>query len=258
MSDKTKTKISPHLPIYIISLLLVILTSCVLSPIYMQVGNDVVFMYTAVPIILNYAILLFETMYLALVLSGVAYSAYAINIGTEKKIPCIVYPLALVFVKHTLNLLISSIIDSYIDVTFDLPVTLMLMCADALIIAMVWIIADRKSRKHFARVKKILKASKYLNTVEFDDSLDIYPFRGFFNLRNPIIIAIFSGAIIVTVSMIIQRLYADLFVLGAPSTFFEIAEMFISYLFDILLGVAGYATSYFAASYIFLREDKNQ
>ena len=59
--------------------------------------------------------------------------------------------------------------------------------------------------------------------------------------------------------MILQRLYADIFVLGAPVNFFEIAEMFIAYLADILLGLAGYATSYLAATYIFLRvENKNE
>ncbi len=256
--SNNKYRISPHLPIYIISLLLIVLTSCILSPIYMQVGNDIVFMYTVLPIILNYAILLFETMYLALIFAGVAYSAYAINNGTEKKIPNIVYPLSLVFIKHALNLLVSSIIDSYIDVTFDLPVTIMLMCVDALIIAVVWIIANQKSKLHFARVKKIMKAAKYLDTVDYDDSLDIFPFGGFFNLKNPIIIAVISGAIIATGSMILQRLYADIFVLGAPSSFFEVTEMFIAYILDILLGLAGYATSYFAATYIFLREDNKQ
>lgn len=257
MSNK-KSKIPPHLAIYIISLLLIVLTSCVLSPIYMQVGNDIVYMYTVLPIILNYAILLFETMYLALIFAGVANSVYAINNGTEKKIPNVVYPLSLVFIKHTLNLLVSSIIDSYIDVTFDLLVTIMLMCVDALIIAVVWIIANRKSKLHFAKVKKIMKAAKYLDTVDYDDSLDIFPFGGFFNLKNPIIISIISGAIITTASMILQRLYADIFILGVPGTFFEVAEMFIAYIMDILLGLAGYATSYFAATYIFLREGNNQ
>lgn len=258
MSNNNRSKIPPHIPIYIISLLLVVLNSCILSPIYMQVGNDVVYMYTVLPIILNYAILLFETMYLALIFAGVAYSAYAVNNGTEKKIPNIVYPLSLVFVKHSLNLLVSSIIDSYIDITFDIPVTLMLMFVDVLIIAVVAIIANHKSKLHFARVKRIMKATKYLDTVDLDTSLDIFPFGGFFNLKNPVIISIISGAIITTTAMIIQRLYADIFVLGAPSTFFEVAEMLIAYFLDILLGLAGYATSYFAATYIFLREDSKQ
>ena len=48
MSNNNKSRIPPHLPIYIISLLLIVLTSCILSPIYMQVGNDIVFMYTVI------------------------------------------------------------------------------------------------------------------------------------------------------------------------------------------------------------------
>ena len=255
MSNNTKTKFLHYLPIYLISIVLVVLTSCVLSPIYMQVGNDVAFMYTVLPIILNYVILLFETMYLALLFAGVAYSAYAVNKGTENKVPCIVYPLAIVFLKHTLNLLVSAIIDGYIDWGFDIPVTLMLMCVDVLLVALVWIIADRKSKRHIARAKKILKASKYLDTAEYNDSLDIYPFGGFFRIKNPILLSIFVGVAVITASMIAQRLYADIFILGAPESLFQIIEIFLSYTADILLGIAGYATSYFAAAYIFLRVD---
>ncbi len=258
MSTNSNNKFPLHIPIYIIALLLTILTSCVFSPLYMQFGNDVTYMYTVLPIILNCAIMLFETMYIAILFSGVAYSAYAINKGSENIIPCVVYPVSIIFLKHTLNLLVSSLIDSYIDITFDLPVTLMLICVDVLIAAIVWIISDRKSKIHFNRVKKILKASKYLTTAEYDSNTDIYPFGGFFNIKNPILAAIFAGALITTASMICQRAYADIFVLGAPNSFFEIAEIIIAYLFDILLGIAGYTTSYFAASYIFLRERKDQ
>lgn len=254
MSIKTNNKFPLTLPIYLIALLLILLISCVFSPLYMQVGNDIVFMYTVLPIILNYIILLFETMYIALLFSGVAYSAYAINKGTEKKIPGIAYPALIIFLKHILNLLISALIDSYIDITFDIPVTLMLMCVDILIASIVWIISDRKSKKYLAKVRTLNKASKYLTTAEYDSKLEIYPFGGLFNLKNPILISIFTGMLISTGTLVVQRLYADIFVLGIPGSFFEVAEMVIAYLLDILLGFAGYVTSYFAASYMFMRE----
>lgn len=222
----------------------------------MQIGNDVVFMYTVFPIILNYAILLFETMYIALLFSGVAYSAYAVNKGTDKFLPCIVYPISLIFLKHTLNLIVSSLIDSYIDVTFDLPVTLMLMFVDLFMALIVWIIADRKSKHHLVRYKKILKASKYLATAEYENAEEIYPFKGFFNLKNPILLSIFVGTLVATSLMLIQRAYADIFVLGVPGSLLEIGEMIIAYMLDIILAFAGYATSYFAVSYMFLREEK--
>ena len=132
----------------------------------MQVGNDVTYMYTVLPIILNYVILLFETMYISLLFSGAAYSAYAINKGTEKMIPSVVYPVSIIVLKHTLNLSVSSLIDSYIDISFDLPVTFILMLVDILIVTIVWIIADRKAKHHFTHAKKILKASKYLTIAE--------------------------------------------------------------------------------------------
>ena len=132
------------------------------------------------------------------------------------------------------------------------------MFIDLLVALIVWIIAYRKSKQHLIRLKKILKASKYLNTAEYDNNEDIYPFKGFFDLKNPILISIFTGTLVATVLMILQRAYADIFVLGIPGTLFEITEMIIAYILDILLGIAGYITSYFAASYIFIREEKDQ
>lgn len=254
MSTNEKHKFPLHLPVYILALLLIILTSCIFSPLYMQVGNDVTYMYTVLPIILNYVILLFETMYISLLFSGAAYSAYAINKGTEKMIPSVVYPVSIIVLKHTLNLSVSSLIDSYIDISFDLPVTIILMLVDILIVTIVWIIADRKAKHHFTRAKKILKASKYLTIAEHENDIDVYPFRRFFDLSNPILASVFLGALIITASTMSQRAYADIFVLGAPASFFEVAEMILSYLLDLLIGLAGYATSYYAASYLMLRE----
>jgi hypothetical protein len=193
-------------------------------------------------------------MYIALIFSGVSYSAYAINKGTEKALPNILYPLLIIFLKHTLNLLISSLIDNYIDISFDLPVTFMLMIVDILIVALVWILADRKAKLHFVKLRKLVKASKHL-AGEYDKNINVFPFNGFFNIKNPMLASVFFGALITTSSMILQRAYADIFVLGVPSSFFEIAEMIVSYLLDLLIGLAGYATSYFALSYVFLREE---
>lgn len=251
--SNNKRKLPLQTTVYLLALLLILLTSCVLSPIYMQIGNDVVFMYTLLPIVLDFVILLFETMYIALLFAGVAYSVYSINTNSEKKLPNVLYPLTIIFLKHTLNLLISSVIDSYIDLTFDIPVTLLLVCADALLVSLVWLIADRQIKKHLERVRKIQKAAKYVDTAEYNEQMEIYPFGGFFNFKHPILSAIAFGALITTLSFIVQRAYADFVVLGAPTTIFEIIEMILAYFLDIVLGVVTYATAYFGVSYIFLK-----
>jgi hypothetical protein len=101
----------------------------------------------------------------------------------------------------------------------------------------------------------MMKASKYIDTVDYSEMDDVFPFKGFFKIkRNPVLIPAIAGAIITSLIFIVQRLFADFVVLGAPSTIFELVDIFISYLTDILFGLLSYTVSYFALSYIFLNE----
>ena len=104
----------------------------------------------------------------------------------------------------------------------------------------------------------MLKASKYLDSVVYDEMEDVFPFKGFFIIKkNPVLIPAFAGAIITSLLFIIQRLFADFVVLGAPSTIIELLDIFISYIGDIIFGFLAYTASYFALSYIFLRNKNN-
>lgn len=249
---------SPQFPIYLLSLIVAVLNSCLLSPIYIQIENNITFEYTPLPIILNYVILLFDVLYIALLFSSVSFSVYSVHKGFEKKSSAIIPTIAIVFLKHVLNLTASSIIDSYIDVSFDIPMTLYLIVIDLLMILVVAIVAIHYSRKHFAHAKAMAKASKYLETVEYNEIDDVFPFKGFWKFKNhPVLLPVFIGAVISTGIFIIQRLYADIVVLGAPSTFAEIIDITISYTTDILFGIIAYATSYFASAYIFLKHTEN-
>ncbi len=256
-NTKDRSSLSPHIPILILGFVLAILTSCVLSPIYTQIDNDITLMYTVLPMIVDTVIILFESLYIAMLCAVAAYSVYGVHKGNESKVATIIPILAVIFLKHTLNLVISSIIDGYIDISFDIPVTIMLLAADTLLLTVVALTANNKCKRHFQHAKKMIKASKYLNTVDYNESSSIYPFKGLFDIKNPIILPIFIGALISTALLVIQRIYADIFVLGAPQNFFEIAEMIIFYLIDILIGFAAYTASYFAAKYIFINVTAN-
>ncbi len=249
---------SPQFPIYLLSLIVAVFNSCLLSPIYIQIENNITFEYTPLPIILNYVILLFDVLYIALLFSSVSFSVYSVHKGIGKKSSAIIPTIAIVFLKHVLNLAASSIIDSYIDVSFDIPMTLYLIVIDLLMILVVAIVANHYSRKHFAHAKAMAKASKYLEAVEYNEIDDVFPFKGFWKFKShPVLLPVFIGAVISAGLFVIQRLYADIVVLGAPSTFAEIIDITISYTTDILYGIIAYATSYFASAYIFLKHTEN-
>lgn len=243
---------SPRLAIILLSLLVAVLNSCVLSPIYVQIESDIAFEYTILPIVLNYAVLLFDTLYISFLVAALAYSVYGIHIGTESK-KGTYDVIAVVLLKHVLNLTVSSIIDGYIDVPFDVPMTIYTIIIDLLLLTVVAIVANHLCKRHLQHVKKMQKASKYLAAVEYDEMQDVYPFKGFFKFKNnPVLAPAFVGAAITVILFVTQRLFADFVVLGAPSSFIEIIDIFVSYIGDFLFGLISYTASYFALSYILL------
>jgi hypothetical protein len=255
-NNKNTITRSPSFAIILLSLIVAVLNSCVLSPIYVQIESNIAFEYTLLPIILNYAVLIFDTIYISLLVASLSYSVFGIHSGVESKKLAYVYTIAIVVTKHVVNLVVSSLIDGYIDVGFDVPMVLYSIGIDLLLLAIVATVANHVCKLHFARVKTMMKASKYLETVEYGELDDVYPFKGFFRIkRNPLLVPAITGAIISSFLLIIQRLFADFVVLGAPSNFIEIIDIFLSYIGDVLFGLISYTVSYFSLSYIMLQQN---
>lgn len=248
------TSISDHIrPICLLSLVVAILNSCILSPVYIQIENNVTFVYTPLPIVLDYVIDLFDLLYISLLFASVSCSVYLTNREQSKKAPIALVLASIVACKHILNLAASSIIDSYIDLGFDIPATLIQIIADLIVLWIVAVIAEHLSKRHFLHAKAMLKASKYIETIEYNEMDDIFPFKGFFCIKgHPILLPIFVGAAITAGLFIIQRLYADIFVLSAPTSFAEIIDIIFSYATDIVYGIIAYAVSFLAAKLILL------
>ena len=55
-----------YLPMLLISLFTAIISSCVLSPLYTQISSNVMLMYTILPMVLEYLIIIFDIIYISL------------------------------------------------------------------------------------------------------------------------------------------------------------------------------------------------
>lgn len=255
MNNSNFTKnISPaYLPMLIISLITAVISSCILSPIYTQICSDVVLMYTVLPIIVDYLIIVFDMIYISLLFTIISCSAYFYLKEEEGKYFGFLLAGAIIVLKHVLNLTVSSIIDNYIDIIFDIPLTLILIIIDIVALLIVRVIAIKKSKRHLSHAKRMQKAAKYLDNVIYDESNEIYPFGSILNIKNPIVFPIFIGVAVTVSVLILQRLYADFVMLGLPSSFYEVVEIVISYISDILLGIIGYIAAYYAAVYTFIK-----
>lgn len=261
MNDNTsfaRSNLPPYFPMLIISLITAVISSCVLSPMYTQICSDVTLMYTVLPIVIDYLIIVFDIIYISLIFAIISCSAYAYMKGEERKFNGLLLSGAVIILKHILNLTVSSIIDNYIDVTFDIPLTIILIAADLVTIIIVRIIAVKRSARHLAHAKKMEKAAKYLDNVIYDQNADIFPFGSLFNIRNAVLFPIFVGIVLSVSVLIIQRLFADFVVIGLPSSFYEVMEIIISYISDIVLGIIGYVAAYYAAVYTFTKKQTEQ
>lgn len=252
-SQSTNNFSPAYLPMLIISLVTAVISSCILSPIYTQICSDVVLMYTVLPIIVDYLIIVFDMIYISLLFAIISCSAYFYLKEEEGKYFGFLLAGAIIVLKHILNLTVSSIIDNYIDIIFDIPLTLILIIIDIVALLIVRVIAIKKSKRHLSHAKRMQKAAKYLDNVIYDESNEIYPFGSILNIKNPIVFPIFIGVAVTVSVLILQRLYADFVMLGLPSSFYEVVEIVISYISDILLGIIGYIAAYYAAVYTFIK-----
>ena len=243
-----------YFPMLVIALITAIISACILSPIYTQISSDIVLMYTILPIIVDYLIIVFDIIYVSILFAVISCSAYNTFKIEESKNTGFLLACAVVFLKHVLNFTVSSIVDNYIDVAFDIPLTLILILLDVISLFIVKAVALKKCKKHFNHAKRMQKAAKYLENVVYDENAEIYPFGSLLNYKNPIIFPIFVGIIITISVLLLQRLYADFIMIGMPGSFFEVAEIVIAYLSDILLGIRGYISAYYAASYVFIKK----
>ncbi len=257
MNKTTKAGSNALLTIFILTVLLVVLRSCLLSPLHSQIREDINFMYSAFPIILSSIINLFEILYLALLSALTVSAMYIKHKYINSPFTLYIAIISIVFSQHILNLLVSSIIDGYIDLIFDVVSIIVLILIDIAILFIVAVIANKNFKKHFERVYKLKKAAKYLDSIETDENDGIIPFEGFMKIGHIVVQPLFIGAVLSASLLLLQRLSIDI-MLGAPSTLFEIIDIIVSYFTDIIFGLVAYATSYFAASYIFVRLTSDQ
>jgi len=242
-----------HMSVVLLSLIVAALNACLLSPLYIQVENNISYEYTVVPIVLEYSILLFDTIYISLLFAVLTFTVYAINKGIVNKYLSLISICSVVCLKHILNLAVSSIIDGHIELSFDIPMTLYSIAIDLIILSIVALIANKKAKKHFAHAKAMTKASKYIKSIEYTEADEIYPFKGFLKIKaHPILLPVFIGAAVTSALLVAQRLYADFVVLGAPTSYFEIIDIVFSYTTDILTGLLSYTVAYFSVSYVFI------
>lgn len=211
-----------------------------LIPLWKMYANDVLYMDTVLPEIVEYAYDLVELAVIALAYAVSVYSVYSYGLGGT-------WISALIFGVGTLFKYAVNLCATWLDIGFDADSLLsdissvaLPMLLELLQYFIVLLIAYRILSKYREHIKKREKAARARGEEPAAESL--YPFENLIDFKNPAVrCALYSG-IVVAVSKVAQRIVYDIFytlMYGLPDTS-EIPVMTVYYLSDIIVGIAVY------------------
>lgn len=210
-----------------------------LVPLGNMYANDVQYMDTVLPTVIEYIYDLIEIVAIALAYSVSIYSIYRYGVG-KIGIPAIIFLLVTLF-KYLSNVLMTWFDNGFaIKVWSDIRSILVPMFFELLQYFVVLLIAYKILSKHIDFVDKKRKADKKLGVQASGEG--IYPFKSFVDLKNPMLRASFWAGVIVAATKVAQRIFYDILytiMYGIPQLS-EIPGMIIYYSSDILCGVACY------------------
>lgn len=220
-------------------LLLYCIFCFVLVPLGNMFANDIEYMNTALPSVIEYIYDLVEIIAIALAYAVSIYSIY--RYGMEKiEVPAIIFS-AITLFKYISNVFMtwSDVGLNSIDIWSDI-ISISPFLLELLQYFVVVHIASKILSNHRDIIAKKSKAEKKIGIQPGGDG--IYPFKSLFNLGNPMIKSAFWAGIIVAATKVAQRIFYDMFLTimtGVPQLS-EIPGMIIYYSSDILCGLACY------------------
>lgn len=210
-----------------------------LVPLGNMYANNIQYMDTVLPTVIEYIYDLVEIVAISLAYAVSIYSIYRYGVG-KTGTPAIIFSLVTLF-KYLSNLLMTWLDNGFdINAWSDIRSILVPMFFELLQYFIVLLIAYKILLKYLDLADKKRKADKRLGAKPSGDG--IYPFRSFVDIGNPLIRGAFWSGIIVAATKVAQRIFYDILytvMYGIPQLS-EIPGMIIYYSSDILYGVACY------------------
>lgn len=221
-------------------MLLYCLYCFVLVPLCNMYANDVQYMDTILPTVIEYIYDLVEIVAIALAYAVSIYSIYGYGVG-RIAMPAVIFSAVTLF-KYVVNVVMTwkDIGFDVSDLWSDIRSILIPLFLELLQYFVVLLIANKVLSKHLDFMEEKRKAEQRLGRKVSGDG--VYPLKSLFDLKNPIIKIAFWSGVIVAITKVAQRILYDviwsvMFGLPHPS---EIPGMIIYYSADILCGVACY------------------
>ena len=212
----------------------------VLVPLCNMYANNIQYMDTVLPTVIEYIYDLVEIIAIALAYAVSVYSIYRYGVS-KIAAPAIIFS-SVTFFKYVSNLIMTwkDIGFGTDDLWSDIRSILIPLLLELLQYFVVLLIAYKTLSGHLDFINGKRKAEKRLGRETGGDG--IYPFKSLFDLTNPMLKCALWAGVIVAVTKVAQRILYDVLytvMFGLPRLA-EIPVMIVYYVSDIVFGAACY------------------
>lgn len=212
--------------------------SCITSPIFTIFDSNVetvelALLFYALNIVIDLFVMFFSY-------SVIIYGIYRLSLKDIKPAFCLAL-LAPVF-KYVLKLIVSPIIDGFVSFDqfiMDIYTIAVSGTLEMLQFLAVVLIARKYINRHKSIVEVVNKASERVGSKNPLD-LQVFPFKSFFDFKNPIQRGAVASAVIVTGLRVLMLLISDISKGIVLSDFMNIVLFFGGYILELGVGFIGY------------------
>jgi hypothetical protein len=228
----------------------IILCTFVFAPLEMSTITNILYKDSPIPAIFSYLRKIFETVYIFLLFSLVAFSNYFWNSNKPCRNAFLIISYGIALFRWILNFIATAIFSGVVDFGEEIKITLIYALLDIALIAVVDVTSRIFCKKHYERAASLQKAKRRISGIEYSERAEVFPFVSFISLKNPALFPMLVGAIVYTAFLLFSRIYYDVF-FGSPNDALEILSMIFGYAGDFLTGGLCYVLCYFSAIFLF-------
>lgn len=215
-----------------------ILSSCFVSPIYIQISNDILYADSILPDIMGYAVNLLDIIFASAQYAAVIISFLLFPAASYRRAVRLICVGATITYR-VLNQAVDSITDGS-DFLAELNVMLVYIVLETLEFYAVVFVSSLFCREAVKRFSMLRTASRRLGDLSYDWTTEILPYHGIVSKNDPVQMTAMISAAIFMFLKIVSRLIYDINY-GAPDNASQIIQMIIGYTSDVIGGILIYA-----------------
>lgn len=214
------------------------LTSCLISPLYVGTGNDVLYASSPLPEILGWLVTLSDTVFASVQYAAIILAFLLFDVRGYRRHVRLLCVGVTVF-GRMINQIAGSIFDGT-KITSGIGGTLINLALELAELYIVTLIASIICREAVRRYTLVASAAKRLGDRDHDWTSAVIPYQKVYSGENPIQKSALICALIFSLALILSRVIYDIN-LGAPNGAAEVLQMAIGYTSDIAGGIIMYA-----------------